>query len=66
MRNIKTQQPAKKLDNKNVLCTIVQRISRDSYKLRLLEGMQQLHLVFYTSLLQLDLEDPLLGQHIEP
>ena len=28
--------------------------------------MQQLHLVFYTSLLQLDLEDPLPGQHIEP
>src|SRR5450432_1186617 len=38
MRNIKTQRPAKKLDNKNVLCTIVQRIGRDSYELRLLEG----------------------------
>jgi hypothetical protein len=66
MRNIKTQRPAKKLDNKNVLCTIVQRISRDSYELRLPEGMQQLHLVFHTSLLQLDPEDPLPGQHIEP
>jgi hypothetical protein len=40
MRNIKTQRPAKKLDNKNVLCTIVKRIGRDSYELELPEGMQ--------------------------
>jgi hypothetical protein len=51
----------KKLDYKNVRCKIAYYIRRDSYKLELLEGMSQLHDVFYTSLLRPDPNDPLPG-----
>ena len=47
-------------------CTVVRRVGRDSYKLALLEGMERIHLVFYTSLIRLDPNDLLLGQAITP
>jgi hypothetical protein len=49
-----------------MLCKIIQRIRRDSYKLRLSDSIKAIHLVFYTSLLRLDADDPLLGQHQLP
>ena len=65
-RNIKTQRPLKKLDDKNILATVVSRIGRDSYELQLPEGMERLHPVFHISLLRLDPEDPLPRQHNKP
>jgi hypothetical protein len=49
-----------------MLCEIIQRIGRDSYKLKLPARMGSIHLVFYTSLLRLDSNNPLQGQHIAP
>ena len=66
MKNIKTQRPSKKLDDKNVYYEIVRRIGRDLYELKLPKGIEQVHLVFYTSLLRPDPNDPLPRQHIEP
>jgi hypothetical protein len=66
MKNIKTQRPSKKLDDKNVYCEIVRQIGRDLYELKLPKGIEQVHPVFYTSLLRLDPNDPLPRQHIEP
>jgi hypothetical protein len=66
LRNVHTMRPIKKLDHKNVRCKVLERIGRDSYRLELPEGMSQLHDVFHTSLLRLDPNDPLPGQHIDP
>jgi hypothetical protein len=44
----------------------VQRIGRDLYELKLPEGIELVHLVFYTSLLRPDPNDPLPRQHIAP
>ena len=66
LKNIKTQRPLKKLDHKNTLCTVVRRVGRDSYELTLLEGIGAIHLVFYTSLLRPDSNDPLPRQNPAP
>jgi hypothetical protein len=44
----------------------MRRIGRDLYKLKLPEGIEQVHLVFHTSLLRPDPNDLLPRQHIEP
>jgi hypothetical protein len=49
-----------------MLYEVIQRIGRDSYKLQLPKGMESIHLVFHTSLLHLDSNDPLQGQHAQP
>src|SRR5450432_4522593 len=49
-----------------MLYKIIQRIRRNSYKLKLLASIGLIHLVFYTSLLRLDSNDLLQGQHIAP
>jgi len=49
-----------------MLCEVVQRIGQDFYKLQLLASIESTYLVFYTSLLRLDLDDPLQGQHMLP
>src|SRR5450432_4462091 len=49
-----------------MLYEIIQHIRRDSYKLKLSAGMGSIYLVFHTSLLRLDSNDPLQGQHIAP
>jgi hypothetical protein len=66
LKNIKTQRPTKKLDDRNMLCEVLQRIGRDSYKLQLPEGMESIHPVFHTSLLRPDPNDPLQGQYTPP
>jgi hypothetical protein len=59
MKNIKTQRPSKKFDDKNIHCEIIRRIGRDSYELHLPDGMSRIHPVFHTSLLRPDPDDPL-------
>ena len=49
-----------------MLYEIIQRIRRNSYKLKLLARIGSIHLVFHTSLLRLDSNNPLQGQHIAP
>ena len=49
-----------------MLYEIIQRIGRDSYKLKLPASIGSIHPVFHTSLLRLDSNDPLQGQHIAP
>ena len=49
-----------------MLCEVVQRVGRDSYKLKLPESMDSTYLVFYTSLLRLDANNLLQGQHMPP
>ena len=49
-----------------MLCEVIQRIGRDSYKLRLPDSMKAIHPVFHTSLLRPDADDPLPGQHQPP
>jgi hypothetical protein len=66
LKNIKTQRPSKKLDDRNVRCEVIQRIGRDSYKLKLPADMGLLHPVFHTSLLRPDANDPLPGQYTQP
>jgi hypothetical protein len=65
LKNVKTQRPIKKLDDKNMHCEVIRRIGRDSYELKLPEAVN-LHPVFHTSLLRPDPNDPLPGQHQEP
>src|SRR5450432_353664 len=49
-----------------MLYEIIQRIGRDSYKLKLPARIGSIHPVFHTSLLHPDSNDPLQGQHIAP
>ena len=49
-----------------MLYKVVQRVGRNSYKLKLLESIDSTYLVFHTSLLRPDLDDPLQGQHMLP
>jgi len=66
LKNIATQRPSKKFDDRNVLCEVLRRVGRDSYELKLPEGMTSIHPVFHTSLLRPDPNDPLPGQHVQP
>jgi len=66
LKNIHTQRPSKKLNDKNALCTVVRRIGRDSYELTLPKGIGSVYPVFYTSLLRPDSNDPLPRQHVQP
>jgi Chromo (CHRromatin Organisation MOdifier) domain len=47
-----------------MLYEVIQCIRRDLYKLKLLASIESIHLVFYTSLLRLDSNDLLQGQHV--
>jgi hypothetical protein len=49
-----------------MLCEVIQRIRRDSYKLRLPNNIKAIYLVFYISLLRPDIDNLLLGQHQPP
>ena len=52
-RNIKTQRPSRKLDDKNIgPCKVLEKVGSTSFKLELLEGLEKLHLVFHLALLQ--------------
>ena len=63
-RNIKTQRPCRKLDDKNIgPCRVIEKISPTSYKLQLPEGLEKVHPVFLLSLLWWYSNDPLPGQH---
>ena len=66
-RNIKTQRPCRKLDDKNIgPCRVIEKISPTSYKLQLPEGLEKVHPVFHSSLLRWYSNDPLPGQHNDP
>src|SRR5450432_1880237 len=49
-----------------MLYEIIQHIRRNSYKLKLPASIGSIHLVFHTSLLRLDSNNPLQGQYIAP
>ncbi len=59
LKNITTQRPSKKLDDKWARCEVIRRIGNNAYELQLPKGMERLHNVFHTSLLRLDPNDPL-------
>ena len=65
-KNIKTERPSKKLDDKNLgSFPIKRRVGQASYELELPESMR-IHPVFHSSLLRLDPDNPLTGQIPEP
>ena len=65
-KNIKTQRPSRKLDHKQIgPYEITHKIGSTSYKLKLPQSMK-IHPVFHSSLLQLDYNNPLLGQTPHP
>ena len=60
-KNIRIERPSKKLDAKNLgPFEVSEVVSPRSYRLKLPASMK-IHNVFYTSLLHLDANDPLLG-----
>jgi hypothetical protein len=66
LKNIKTQRPSKKLDDKSALCKVIERVGNNAYRLELPAGMTRIHDVFHTSLLRPDTDDPLPRQSNEP
>jgi hypothetical protein len=66
-RNIKTQRPSRKLDDKNIgPCKVLEKVGSTSFKLKLPEGLEKLHPVFHSSLLRWHRDDPLPGQINDP
>ena len=65
-KNLQTERPSKKLDHKQIGPFRVRKvIGTSAYELELPASMK-IHPVFHSSLLRLDLEDPLPSQAEEP